>query len=179
MFQNRERKGNDMGAKHIESWDDERASGSGIIVTLRYGYSFDTTHDAVMSFDTVREARESTRRKNIFACDCAECVTNQGETEMTKIGNTEYTDNEIAMLRAFYSTSMEICGACDEDENLSYMNADDLLKVLGGTKQSIGGTMSSLEQKMAITDTRESSRGAKTNDWIINDEAAEFFNAEQ
>ena len=98
---------------------------------------------------------------------------------MNKIGNTEYTDNEIAMLRAFYNTSMNICGACDEDQNLSYMNADDLLKVLGGTKQSIGGTMSSLEQKLAIADTGESPRGARTNDWVIDGDAAEFFNAEQ
>jgi hypothetical protein len=97
---------------------------------------------------------------------------------MTKIGNTEYTDNEIAMLRAFYDTSMYICGACDKDDNLSSMNADDLLKVLGGTKQSIGGTLSSLEQKSAITDTCESPRGAKINDWVIDNHSAEFFNAE-
>ena len=98
---------------------------------------------------------------------------------MTKIGNADYTDNEIAMLRAFFDTSINACGECYEDQNMSHMNASDLLKVLGGTKQSVGGTMSSLEQKMAIVDTGESPRGAKTNDWVIEDVAAEFFNAEQ
>ena len=62
---------------------------------------------------------------------------------------------------------------------MSYMNADDLLEILGGTKQSIGGTMSSLEQKLAIADTGESPRGANTTDWIIQDAAADFFNAAQ
>ena len=64
----------------------------------------------------------------------------------------DFTDNEKQMLNAFYNTSMEICGYCSEDENLSYMDVDDLLEVLGGTKQSIGGTISSLLEKEAISD---------------------------
>jgi hypothetical protein len=79
-----------------------------------------------------------------------------------------FTDNEKRMLNAFFDTSMECCGACDEDENLSYMNAADLREVLGGTLQSIGGTMSSLEQKDAITDTGESARHHRLNDFVTN-----------
>lgn len=82
---------------------------------------------------------------------------------------TTYTPNEIAMLDAFYESSIDICGACDEDENLSYMNANDLLEVLGGTKQSIGGTMASLIEKCAIQDTFESARGSRLNDFVIVD----------
>jgi len=79
-----------------------------------------------------------------------------------------YTPNEIDMLNAFYQASIDICGECSEEENMSYMNADDLLKELGGTKQSIGGTMASLLEKGAITDCMESARGSKLNDFVLN-----------
>ena len=76
----------------------------------------------------------------------------------------DFTDNEKQMLNAFYNTSMEICGSCSEDENLSYMNVDDLLKVLGGTKQSIGGTISSLLEKEAISDLSNAFCSDQIND---------------
>ena len=78
-----------------------------------------------------------------------------------------YTDNEIKMLQAFYNESVNICGACDEAENLSYMNATDLQIELGGNIQKIGGTMSSLEAKGAIIDTMESARGDRLNDFVL------------
>jgi hypothetical protein len=82
---------------------------------------------------------------------------------------TKYTENEIAMLDAFYNESIDCCGRCDEEENMSFMNADDLQQVLGGTKQSIGGTMASLLEKGAIADYGDSARGARINDFIIID----------
>lgn len=82
---------------------------------------------------------------------------------------TTYTQNEIAMLDAFYNESVDCCGCCDEHENMSFMNANDLLEVLGGTKQSIGGTMASLIEKCAIVDTMESPRGSRLNDFVICD----------
>lgn len=97
-------------------------------------------------------------------------------TDIT-INGISFTANEIAMLRAFYDESIECCGACDEFENMSYMNANDLLQELGGTKQSIGGTMSSLLEKGAIADTGESSRNLRINDFVINEWAAEYFNS--
>jgi len=80
-----------------------------------------------------------------------------------------YTTNETAMLQSFRNTSKECCGACDEDENMSYMNAADLLQDLGGTKQSIGGTMASLLEKGAIVDCMDSARGSRLNDFILSD----------
>lgn len=82
-----------------------------------------------------------------------------------------YTENEIAMIKAFWDESIGVCGACDENENMSYMNAKDLQEVLGGSMQHIGGTMSSLEGKGAIVDTMESPRGARLNDFMLCDRA--------
>lgn len=85
----------------------------------------------------------------------------------------EFTSNELDMLRAFYDESIDCCGQCNEQENMSYMNANDLRAVLGGSKQSIGGTMSSLQEKGAICDTGESSRGLRITDWHIDSALAE------
>jgi len=93
--------------------------------------------------------------------------------------SVEFTDNEMRMLKAFYDESIATCGSCNRYENLSYMNASDLLKVLGGTKQSIGGTMSSLDSKSAITDTMESARRDRLNDWVLDDWVADYFNSLQ
>ena len=81
----------------------------------------------------------------------------------------KYTKNEIEMLDAFFNESMTACGRCDEEQNMSFMNATDLLEIMGGTKQSIGGTMSSLLEKGAICDTGESSRGLRINDFTLSD----------
>ena len=97
-------------------------------------------------------------------------------TDIT-IDGIKFTANEIAMLEAFYNESIECCGACDENENMSWMNANDLLIQLGGTKQSIGGTMSSLLEKGAIADSGESSRNLPINDFTINTWVAEYFNS--
>ena len=80
-----------------------------------------------------------------------------------------YTENELKMLEAFYNESIDCCGACDEEQNMSFMNANDLLEELGGTKQSIGGTMAALLEKCAICDTGESSRDDRLNDFCIVD----------
>ncbi len=96
---------------------------------------------------------------------------------MTMINGVSFTDNELAMLEAFYNESIDCCGACDENENMSWMNANDLRKELGGTKQTIGGTMSSLLEKGAIADSGESSRGLRINDFYLNTWVAEYFNS--
>ena len=96
---------------------------------------------------------------------------------MTMINGVSFTNNELAMLEAFYNESIDCCGACDENENMSWMNANDLRKELGGTKQTIGGTMSSLLEKGAIADSGESSRGLRINDFYLNTWVAEYFNS--
>ncbi len=85
---------------------------------------------------------------------------------------TTYTDKEMAMLKVFYNASIECCGSCDDEENMSYCNAKDLQAELGGSMQEIGGVMSSLESKGAITDTGESPRGSHLNDFILSDISA-------
>lgn len=62
--------------KHIEDWSDERASGNGIIVTLQWGYTFESgEHEGVRGFDTLAEAKEETKRKNVYRCNCRECAS--------------------------------------------------------------------------------------------------------
>jgi hypothetical protein len=56
-------------------WDDERAIGNSLIVTLRYGWSFDPSEsEHVRGFDTVAEARHATARKRLHQCACEECT---------------------------------------------------------------------------------------------------------
>lgn len=87
-----------------------------------------------------------------------------------------YTDNEMKMLKAFYDTSVDCCGQCSNDDNMSWNNAKDLQEVLGGTMQEVGGTMSSLESKGAIVDNGDSARGARINDFFLADmEVAAHF----
>lgn len=63
--------------KAIEHWDDERSQGNGIIVMLRHGWSFEgCQHEGVRGFDTITEARDATRIKALYRCDCAECNAN-------------------------------------------------------------------------------------------------------
>ena len=66
--------------KWIEHWDDERqgglgnSRGNGVIVTLRYGFSFERgEHLGVKGFDTITEAKAGTRRSEIYKCECEEC----------------------------------------------------------------------------------------------------------
>ena len=79
-----------------------------------------------------------------------------------------FTENEIKMLKAFYDESVDSCGACNEDGNMSYMNAQDLAEALNQSLQSVGGTMASLLEKGAISDCMESARGANINDFVVN-----------
>ncbi len=63
-------------ANQIEHWDDERELGNGVIVTLRYGYSFEPNeHQGVRGFDTVTEARRESALFNIHQCKCELCVS--------------------------------------------------------------------------------------------------------
>lgn len=59
--------------KHIRHWDDERAIGHSIIVTLQYGYCFDDG-EHVRGFDTVSEARWECALKRLASCSCEECL---------------------------------------------------------------------------------------------------------
>ena len=97
---------------------------------------------------------------------------------MTTINGTKFTDNEIKMLWAFFNESMDCCGSFDEFENMSWMSAPDLVEVLGQSKESVAGTMSSLESKGAIQNSGESARGDKAPDWTMDDRLGPWFHAQ-
>lgn len=68
--------------KHIEHFDDERAAGNGVIVTLQYGYSFEPNcHEGVRGFDTIREARQESRASEVYRCRCDDCSAANAKTE--------------------------------------------------------------------------------------------------
>jgi len=79
-----------------------------------------------------------------------------------------YTDKEIEMLKVFIGTSVDCCGGCSDEENMSYNNAQDLAEILGWSLQSVGGVMISLMRKGAIVDCGESTRGALINDFVVD-----------
>lgn len=85
------------------------------------------------------------------------------------IKSMKYTDKELAVLKYMYDESMYICGACDEHEDMSYTNAQDISEHFGISMQAAGGIISSLDAKVAITDTMDSARGSHLNDYVIND----------
>ncbi len=69
-------------SKHVEFWHDERNLDHGIIVTLHYGWSFyEFEHQGVMSFETVTEAREAIKLKNVYKCTCAVCRDHIGASK--------------------------------------------------------------------------------------------------
>jgi len=56
----------------VEFWDDERDIGNGIIVTLQYGWSFESSHEGVRGFDSPGEAWEAIG--DAIPCRCQECL---------------------------------------------------------------------------------------------------------
>jgi hypothetical protein len=57
----------------IEHWDDERAMGNSLIVTLVRGWRFEDRGEHVRGFDTKSEAMASVRAAQ--RCSCDECVS--------------------------------------------------------------------------------------------------------
>lgn len=63
--------------KKVMHFDDERAIGNSIIVTLNYGWCF--TSDPLVpmhveGFDTIKDAKEGIN--SAVKCECKECVEN-------------------------------------------------------------------------------------------------------
>ena len=86
---------------------------------------------------------------------------------------TNLTTKEIQMLVAFINEGKACNGSTNVDmlleDNMTWMNADDLKDVLGWGKQAIGGVMASLQEKGLIQDSGESARELKINDWYATD----------
>tara|TARA_R100000458_G_C8010989_1_gene75002 strand:+ start:131 stop:442 length:312 start_codon:yes stop_codon:yes gene_type:complete len=91
----------------------------------------------------------------------------------------EFTTKEQEMLVAFVETGIHGTGVKDAgwllNNNMTWMNADDLADVLKWDKQTIGGVMASLSEKNAIFDSGESPRGAKVTDWFVGDSAINWY----
>ena len=71
----------------------------------------------------------------------------------------QITVKETEMLKAFVNEAQLQTGATTAEEvledNMSFMNAVDLLQEVGGSLQSVGGVMASLAAKGFIVDTGE------------------------
>ena len=93
---------------------------------------------------------------------------------MTISREYNFTDKEIKMLSAFGETGIDVTGAQDAEsmleDNMTWMNADDLAEELKLDKQTIGGVMASLLEKNLIEDSGESARGASVTDFYLTDE---------
>jgi hypothetical protein len=81
---------------------------------------------------------------------------------------TTLTPSELNLLVYFYTTSVDCCGRCNDEENMSWSSARDIQEALGGSLQSVGGVMASLSSKGYITDQGESARGANINDFTLH-----------
>lgn len=58
-------------AARVMYWDDERAQGNSLIITLRYGWHFPQVECHTIGVDTVKEAVAELRRS--IPCACEEC----------------------------------------------------------------------------------------------------------
>lgn len=63
----------------VEHWDDERAIGNSLIVTLRPGWRFGQDGEHVRGFDSPREATAALAR--LWVCHCQECRAARLATE--------------------------------------------------------------------------------------------------
>ena len=80
----------------------------------------------------------------------------------------ELTKLEVQVLEVFYNESVESCGDCSSNQNLSYNNAQDVATQLNLSENTIGGVFTSLLKKGLISDTRDSARRAPINDFVVN-----------
>ena len=89
---------------------------------------------------------------------------------------TNLTNKEIKVLNVFIDECVANNGAASAqeqiDDNFSYASASDIQKALGWDYQTIGGVMSSLEEKRLISNTGENARNARNTDWICTDAGA-------
>ena len=77
------------------------------------------------------------------------------------------TKLETQVLQVFYDTSMDCCGECNDNQNMSYNNVRDVAQVLKLSEQQIGGVFTSLLNKGLITDMKESARRLPINDFVL------------
>ena len=78
------------------------------------------------------------------------------------------TQKEILVLRAFAQVSIDSCGQFNDDENMSWANAQDIAEETGLSIFSASGVMGSLTYKGWIMDSGDSPRGAKINDFTAS-----------
>ena len=81
---------------------------------------------------------------------------------------TQLTEKQVQILTIIAESSSDSCGSFEDEENMSYNNAKDLAEETGMKLQAIGGVMSSLTEIFLISDTGESARGDRLNDFVGN-----------
>ena len=82
------------------------------------------------------------------------------------------TTKELVMLGAFYAEGLDCMGGETleqlRDDNMSWMSASDLRKVLRWSSERGGGVMSALDSMGLIVDSGESARDARDTDWYAD-----------
>jgi len=95
--------------------------------------------------------------------------------------NLNLTEKETTMLKLFVQEGINCCGFEGmvaehlKEDNMTWMNANDLQEEMGLSKQAIGGIMGSLSDKGLICDSGESPRGDKVTDWYADHRAIDWF----
>lgn len=74
------------GRPRIEAYDDERAIGNSLIITLSRGWRFEDMGEHVRGFDTKREAALAVN--NAKVCECHQCVIARGRPRIEDRADT-------------------------------------------------------------------------------------------
>ena len=69
------------------------------------------------------------------------------------VDGTEYTSLELEMIGVFFKSSVDDCGSCDKEQNMSYSTPSDLKNKLGWSINKVGGVISSLLKKLLMNTT--------------------------
>jgi hypothetical protein len=76
------------------------------------------------------------------------------------------TQLELQVVKAFIDSSMDSCGDFSHDQNMSWSNDKDISDATGLTRHQVAALFGSLLDKRLITDSGDSARGAKCNDYF-------------
>jgi len=84
-----------------------------------------------------------------------DCSINEKAEEAASIDTDDavhYTADELKVLKALQAVSIDACGECTEEQNMSFASAAELAKILNKKKQAVGGLITSLLKKGAIVE---------------------------
>ncbi len=100
-------------------------------------------------------------------------LTDASDTLIKEKTMTTLTEYEQIVLTAFIDEGLDATGAEEVDElledNMTWMDPDDLVKVTEFDKQQLGGIMASLSEKGLIEDSGEPLPERRINAWTATE----------